>query len=432
MDDDYNVISTGYGDDGGELQYPDDGAGDGEVFARNGSDENERRRDVLNALEETGLSRKRRFVEVEEVYGKDGRLSHPLDWHMRMPLLGEQFDDGRRLNVAKRRALDELEKKINEAAVERNDERDESIIGDDLTTSDANSVSALCDEELTRRFGRKREIMSTPPIDGSPWIGISDAVIGKRMYIRMIRDSSRMEPFIDSITKQMTTSKLGYRAFEKVMKEADELRHKKLEAAKKAREEQMQKMIHGEEIVGGSSASSEPNSALWVNKYSARNFAELLSDDTVNRNILTWLKLWDECVFKRNIDSLLSSVPEKLRDVFQMDNGKVRRPAFKMVLLAGPAGLGKTTLAKIVARQAGYTTVDVNSSDARTVADLNRVLEGAVKIARTLDADSRPNCLILDEIDGAPIDTIRHLIRCLQAVGKKAIRRPIIGICNNL
>ena len=153
---------------------------------------------------------------------------------------------------------------------------------------------------------------------------------------------------------------------------------------------------------------------------------------TVNRNILAWLKMWDECVFHRKVDDLLSSLGEKEREVLQMDNGKIRRPLSKMLLISGPAGLGKSTLARIVARQAGYATIDVNASDARTVADLNKVLEGAVKTSRTLDADQRPACLILDEIDGTPIDTIRHLVRCLQATGKKAVRRPIIGICNNL
>lgn len=153
---------------------------------------------------------------------------------------------------------------------------------------------------------------------------------------------------------------------------------------------------------------------------------------SVNRNILTWLKMWDECVFRRKVDDLMASLNEKEREVLQMDTAKIRRPASRMLLISGPAGLGKSTLARIVARQAGYSTIDVNASDARTVGDLNKVLEGAVKTSRTLDADRRPACLILDEIDGTPVETIRHLIRCLQATGKKAVRRPIIGICNNL
>src|SRR5262249_2888645 len=37
--------------------------------------------------------------------------------------------------------------------------------------------------------------------------------------------------------------------------------------------------------------------ALWVDKYSPRSFADLLSSDSVNRSCLKWLKLWDARVF---------------------------------------------------------------------------------------------------------------------------------------
>lgn len=40
--------------------------------------------------------------------------------------------------------------------------------------------------------------------------------------------------------------------------------------------------------------------------------------------------------------------------------------------------------------------------------------------------------MIIDEIDGAPADSVRHLIKAVQASGKKMLRRPIICICNNL
>lgn len=36
---------------------------------------------------------------------------------------------------------------------------------------------------------------------------------------------------------------------------------------------------------------------LWVEKYRPRFYTDLLSDDGVNRTLLTWLKLWDHVVF---------------------------------------------------------------------------------------------------------------------------------------
>jgi chromosome transmission fidelity protein 18 len=43
--------------------------------------------------------------------------------------------------------------------------------------------------------------------------------------------------------------------------------------------------------------STEPTKSLWADKYSPKTFTELLSDDGVNRSLLSWLKLWDESVF---------------------------------------------------------------------------------------------------------------------------------------
>ena len=56
-----------------------------------------------------------------------------------------------------------------------------------------------------------------------------------------------------------------------------------------------------------------------------------------------------------------------------------------MLLLSGPPGLGKTTLAKIVAKHAGYDTVEVNASDSRTIGDFEKILEGAVRSSRTIN-----------------------------------------------
>ncbi|VDO88752.1 unnamed protein product [Heligmosomoides polygyrus] len=173
-------------------------------------------------------------------------------------------------------------------------------------------------------------------------------------------------------------------------------------------------------------------SSMWVNKYAPRTYMELLSDDGVNRNLMTWVKLWDECAFNRKFINTPKPTSAKEKDILTLDSGKPRRPTHKIVLLSGPAGLGKTTLANIVARQAGYAVVELNASDSRNIPDFEKALEGAARTSRTLDKSSRPNCLILDEIDGAPVEAIRYLVKAIQASGKKMIRRPIICICNSL
>lgn len=74
--------------------------------------------------------------------------------------------------------------------------------------------------------------------------------------------------------------------------------------------------------------------------------------------------------------------------MFSLDEGSPRRPVKRILVLSGSAGLGKTTLAAIAARMVGYSVVETNASDSRTVADLERVVESAGRSTRTLDGVS--------------------------------------------
>ena len=46
--------------------------------------------------------------------------------------------------------------------------------------------------------------------------------------------------------------------------------------------------------------SSTPPTALWVDRYRPQKFTELLGDDRVHREVLSWVKEWDYCVFGKS------------------------------------------------------------------------------------------------------------------------------------
>jgi len=200
---------------------------------------------------------------------------------------------------------------------------------------------------------------------------------------------------------------------------------------------------HARDLGLGQHQSEEPQTELWVEKYKPRNYMELLSDDGTNRTLLMWLKLWDKLVFnkeskvtqKKEEDEKpkFSSLPEVLTDYDTQG-----RPVQQVALLHGPPGLGKTTLAHIVARHAGYRVVEMNASDDRSLEAFTRKFENSTQMKSVMTEERKPICLIIDEIDGSPAPTINYLVSVI--TGKLSdrkkkgtvIRRPIICICNDL
>jgi len=97
---------------------------------------------------------------------------------------------------------------------------------------------------------------------------------------------------------------------------------------------------------------------------------------------MSWLKSWDECVFGRKPTQTQLQQQKRLKEKykdkpvkFQKPEDPLHRPDRKIMLLTGPPGLGKTTLAHVLAAQAGYNVIEINASDDRSADVLrNKVL----------------------------------------------------------
>ncbi|KAF8544977.1 P-loop containing nucleoside triphosphate hydrolase protein, partial [Trichophaea hybrida] len=141
---------------------------------------------------------------------------------------------------------------------------------------------------------------------------------------------------------------------------------------------------------------------LWTEKYRAKKFTDLIGDERTHRDVLRWMKRWDRIVF-----------PAQHRAAQKRKAGPVEEEPEhrKILLLHGPPGLGKTTLAHVAARQAGYEPLEINASDDRS----GGVVKGKIKDMLTIEGvkscglisgkkklanAGKPVCLVIDEIDG--------------------------------
>ncbi|CDS00343.1 hypothetical protein [Sporisorium scitamineum] len=218
--------------------------------------------------------------------------------------------------------------------------------------------------------------------------------------------------------------------------------------------------------------ASRAPSRMWVDKHRPAKFTELLGDERVHREVLGWLKEWDECVFKRK-----NHRKERHRQYIQAKYGYADnsagdkggehmwkdpygRPKERIMMISGPPGLGKTTLAHVIGAHAGYNVYELNASDARSAGAVEDVIKMALESGSL--KDPRPTLVVIDEIDGATgggggasgesHGFVRALVRLVemgkgsgpkaaglasrgkkqQRKGFKPLLRPIICICNDL
>ncbi|KAK5801825.1 P-loop containing nucleoside triphosphate hydrolase protein [Linnemannia elongata] len=222
------------------------------------------------------------------------------------------------------------------------------------------------------------------------------------------------------------------------------------------KQDEVQRLLDGDDDVLDldEDPSSGSNERLWVDKYRPKNYTDLMGDERVNREVLSWIKQWDQCVFGRKFNKFTPEYKKQQFKEFRKPDA-LGRPDRKVLLLTGPPGLGKTTMAHVIARQAGYNVIEVNASDDRTGASIKGKIEAALEIQSILGSD-KPNMLIIDEIDGVSssggeqsfikllvdIATVEVMSkeentksgggnRKNKKFTKRPLMRPIICICND-
>lgn len=97
-------------------------------------------------------------------------------------------------------------------------------------------------------------------------------------------------------------------------------------------------------------------------------------------------------------------------------------------LLSGDAGLGKTTTARLIAAEYGYSIVQYNASDARNKKSVELISVGKNNMS-LMGNRTEKTLIIMDEVDGMSSGDRGGITAIIDMIKKTKV--PIICICND-
>jgi len=103
---------------------------------------------------------------------------------------------------------------------------------------------------------------------------------------------------------------------------------------------------------------------MWSEKYRPNNFLDLIGNEESRKLFVEWFTNW--------------------------------KKGIKPILLVGPPGIGKTTIANLAAKQFGYDLISLNASDVRNKKNINEILTPVLGNQTVLGTPM----IFIDEIDG--------------------------------
>ncbi|OWF54886.1 Replication factor C subunit 1 [Mizuhopecten yessoensis] len=167
---------------------------------------------------------------------------------------------------------------------------------------------------------------------------------------------------------------------------------------------------------------------MWVDKYKPTGLKQLIGqqgDKSNAKKLLHWLTNWHK-------NEAAGVKPQG--KFFGKDDGA----GTKAALLSGPPGIGKTTTATLVCKEAGFSFVELNASDTRSKKSLQHEVAQALGNETLVDymgpdrskSRGHKHCLLMDEVDGMAGNEDRGGLQELVSL-IKGTKIPVICMCND-
>ena len=103
---------------------------------------------------------------------------------------------------------------------------------------------------------------------------------------------------------------------------------------------------------------------MWSEKYRPKNILDLIGNEDARNSFVEWLTKW--------------------------------KKGTKPILLVGPPGIGKTTLANLAAKQFDYDLISLNASDVRSKKNIQEILRPVLGNETIFGTPM----IFIDEVDG--------------------------------